>query len=127
MGRHHFQGRLASNSMDVLRWGIENFQPIPNAEFPELSTEIVEDLRNDQFHAHNICQAVISCVVDEDLRQLQVGGLCHSRWLTLGCCILRLYVSKCNPSNSLQVLANYLVNVYFPCWIVGFISSKTTS
>ena len=73
----------------------KNFQPISNLDFPQLPSEIVKDLSNDQFYAYKICQAVISGVVDEELKQ--AGGLCHSRWLTLGCCILRFSISEHNP------------------------------
>ena len=55
-------------------------------------------------------------IVDTDLKYLEVGGLCHSRWLTLGCRILRYYVSKSKPSRNLQILAEYLDRIYFPWW-----------
>ena len=97
-------------------WAVEIFQPITNPEFPQLPSEIVENLSNYQFYAYKICRAVTSGVVDEDLKQPQVGGLGHSRWLTLGCRILRFYISEHNPSNSLQAIAKYLVKVYFSCW-----------
>ena len=32
--------------------------------------------------------------VDANLEFLKVGGLNHSRWLTLGCRILRFYVAQ---------------------------------
>ena len=47
------------------------------SKFRVLSTtsEIVENLSNNQFYAYKICQAVISGVVDKDLKQLKMGGL----------------------------------------------------
>ena len=54
--------------------------------------------------------------VDSYLELLDVGELCHSRWLTLACRILRFYVSVSNPSESLQLLAQFCINVYFPSW-----------
>ena len=63
-----------------------------------------------------ICHAVKTGVVSQDLKYLEVGGLCHSRWLTLGCRILRYYVSKKKPTKNLRTLTEYLIRVYFPCW-----------
>ena len=59
--------------------------------------------------------AVIVGSVDEDLQFLEVGPIVHSRWLTLACRILRLYVSKETPAN-LQAIAHFCNSVYFPTW-----------
>ena len=63
----------------------------------DLASGIAEDLSNDWFYAHKISQAVISGVIDEDLKQLQVKSLYHLHWLTLGCLILGFYISEHNP------------------------------
>ena len=54
--------------------------------------------------------------VKDGLSQLSIGPLAHSRWLTLGCRVLRLYVSKEKPSFNLCLLANFCILVYFPCY-----------
>ena len=102
-------GRVSSCTVD-------NFQPILNDQFPILPDEAIKNFSSDQYYALLICQGVIKGIVDTDLKYLEVGGLCHSRWLTLGCHILRYYVSKSKPSRNLQILAEYLVRIYFPCW-----------
>ena len=55
-------------------------------------------------------------VVDSDLQYLKVGPIVHSRWLTLGCRILRYYVSVDDPSTNLETLAKFCLQVYFPSW-----------
>ena len=54
--------------------------------------------------------------VDENIQHLEIGPLCHARWLTLGSRILRYYVSQINPSKQLTALAEFCVKVYFPSW-----------
>ena len=100
----------------VSSWTVDNFQPILNDQFPILSDEAIENLSSDQYYALLMCQRVMKGIVDTDLKYLEVGGLCHSLWLTLGCRILRYYVYKSKPSRNLQILAEYFVRIYFPCW-----------
>ena len=100
----------------VSSWTVDSFQPILNDQFPILPDEAIENLSSDQYYALLMCQGVMKGIVDTDLKYLEVGGLCHSRWLTLGCHILRYYVSKSKPSKNLQILAEYLVRIYFPFW-----------
>ena len=63
-----------------------------------------------------MCWAVILGNVDIDLELLEVGPICHSRWLTLACRILRYYVSFSKPSSNLSTLAQFCIKVYFPSW-----------
>ena len=54
-------------------------------------------------------------LVDSDLQYLKVGPIVHSRWLTLGCRILRYYVSVDEPTllklgNSDEVLSSSLLS-----------------
>ena len=100
----------------VSSWTVDNFQPILNDQFPILPEEAIANLSRDQYYALLMCQVVMKGIVDTDLKYLEVGRLCHSRWLTLGCRILRYYVSKSKPSRNFQILAEYLVQIYFPCW-----------
>ena len=45
-------------------------------------------------------------------------------WLTLGCRLLRFYVTQENPSKSLVTLAEFCIKVYFPSWFL--IKSRPT-
>ena len=51
---------------------------------------------------------------------LEVGPIVHSRWLTLGCRILRYYryVSLEEPPRNLEILVRYCLTgyFYFPTW-----------
>ena len=95
---------------------VVNFVSIGNRNFPEIPDEVVQDLSTDQSYAYRICRAIISGCVDDDLSKIKVGLLAHSRWLTLGCRVLRLYVSKQNPSLKLCLLASFCILVYFPAF-----------
>ena len=100
----------------VSAWDVTTFQPVSNDQFPVVPDELIESLSSDQYYAMQICHAVMTGVVSQDLKYLEVGGLCHSRWLTLGCRILHYYVSKKIPTKNLRTLTEYLIRVYFPCW-----------
>ena len=63
--------------------------------------------------------------VDASLELLEVGVLSHSRWLTLGCRILRFYVSEEESSSVLTELAESLIKVY-PSWFQIKLKSKIT-
>ena len=116
-GLDSFSGMIGKQlNGGVSSWTIDNFQPIPNDRFPILPDEAIENLSSDQYYGLLMYQGVMKGIVDTDLKYLEVGGLCHSRWLTLGCRILRYYVSKSKPSRNLQILAEYLVRIYFPWW-----------
>ena len=52
-------------------------------------------------------------LLDPDLQSLQVGPLCHSTWLPLGCQILRYYVSQDKPNLTLVLLTEFCIKVYF--------------
>ena len=76
---------------NVSEWEVVKFKAIPYDEFPVLPDDVIDDLSTDQYYAYQICTAVISGKVDEDLALLECGPLNHSRWLTLGCRLLRLF------------------------------------
>ena len=54
--------------------------------------------------------------LDDDLAYSEVGPIVHSRWLTLGCRILRYYVSLEELPLNLEILVRYYLTVYFPTW-----------
>ena len=102
---------------DVSSWPVAaNFKSIPNPHFVELPESVIKDLSADQHYAYKMCSAVIEVVVDSDLQYLKVGPIVHSRWLTLGCRILRYYIFMDEPSSNLENLADFCLTVYFPSW-----------
>ena len=80
----------------VLSWTVDNFQPILNDQFPILPDEAIENLSSDQYYALLMCQGVMKGIVDTDLKYLEVGGLCYSRWLTLGAAFFDTMFPKAN-------------------------------
>ena len=77
---------------------------------------MLDDLSGDQYYSYRIRKAVICGSVESDLQYLEIGPIVHSKWLTLGCRILRLYVSLDDPPSALMFLAECCVRVYFPTW-----------
>ena len=64
--------------------------------------------------------------VDANLEFLEVGGLNHSRWLTLGCHILQFYVAQEKLTSNLSTLAEFLIKVYFSGWFQIKFNNKIT-
>ena len=64
------------------------FKSIPNPKFPVILHSLMDDFSSDQYYAYRICSAVMLELVDANLEFLEVGGLNHSHWTTLGYCIL---------------------------------------
>ena len=64
--------------------------------------------------------------VDANLEFLKVGGLNHSRWLTLGCRFLQFFVAQEKPTSNLSTLAEFLIQVYFPGWFQIKFNHKIT-
>ena len=79
-----------------------------------LSDEALCDVRDDQYYAYQIRRSIIHGALDSDLQLLEVGPLCHSRWLTLGCRILRYYVFQDKPNLTLVLFTEFRIKVYFP-------------
>ena len=110
----------------VSEWNVVKFKSIPNPKFPVIPNSLMDDISSDQYHACRICSAVMLGSVDANLEFLEVGGLNHSRWLTLGCRILRFCVAQEKPTSNLGTLAEFLIRVYFPGWFQIKFNNKIT-
>ena len=110
----------------VSEWKVVKFKSIQNAKFSFIPNSLVDDLNSDQYHAYRICSAVMLKSVDANLEFLEVKGLNHSRWLTLGCRILQFYVAKEKPTGNLSTLAEFVIKVYFPGWFQIKFNNKIT-
>ena len=73
-----------------------------------------------------MCTAITKGYVEADLALLEIGPVVHSLWLTLACRILRLYVSNVHPTNILETLARFCMQIYFPTWFQIKSKSKIT-
>lgn len=111
-GPHAFSGPIGKALMKCEELPVVNYQPI-ESNLPEIP---IADLSTDQQYLLKICQAVISGNCSDSVAKLQPGKMVHSRWLTVGNRILRLYISSENPSDNLVTLATFVVKVYAPMW-----------
>ena len=110
----------------VSEWKVVKFKSIPNPKFPVIPNYLMDDLSSDQYHGYRIFSAVMLGSVDANLKFLEVRGLNHSHWLTLGCRILRFYVAQEKPTSNLSTLAKFLIKVYFPGWFQIKLNNKIT-
>lgn len=101
-----------------------NFKSI-QGKVRDIDDSIKKDLSTDQLYFLKACLAVQSggqgkcssinadiCYVERN----QPGNLSHARWLTKANRILRLYMSKDDPSIALIRIVSFIVNVYGPGW-----------
>ena len=82
----------------------------------DIEDQVVEDLSRDQLLLYKYVKAVAGGVVPRSLLTQKIGGLNHSRWLTLGIRILALYTRTSEPSAGLCSLVEYIQTVYAPIW-----------
>lgn len=96
----------------------ENLPLVPfeaiQCNLPEISN--THDLSTDQRYLFDICQAIGSGICSDGLKKRNPGKVVHSRWLTTGNRILRLYLSTLTPSENLLLLVNFIMQVYAPMW-----------
>ncbi|KAE8741511.1 hypothetical protein FOCC_FOCC012972 [Frankliniella occidentalis] len=92
--------------------GWVQFTPVPLL-VPEVSCE---DLSWEQKYLYEISTAVSTGICTPELAAKKPGELHHTRWLTTGSRILRLYVASRRPTASLKNFANYVMSVYVPMW-----------
>ena len=74
---------------------------LPVCKYEKIDGELpmidVQDLSTDQKYLHEICTAVINGQCPQDLSLRNPGDINHSRWLTTGNRILRLYIGSEKP------------------------------
>lgn len=75
-------------------------------------------IRQDQKYLYQIIQAINSGVCDARLASIDPGPISTARWLTTACRILRVYVSKTNPSQHLIEIVTFIIQVYAPFWFL---------
>lgn len=95
-------------------------EALPLVEFAliqcEMPSTLPDDLSTDQKYLYDMCNAISVGVCPVDLSLRNPGLMNHSRWLTTGNRILRLYVSTANPSDQLKELVVFIVRVYAAMW-----------
>ena len=84
-----------------------------------LSPDIIKDLSTDQSYAYQIVTSIKTGVLPKRLSLLEIGPVCHSRWLTTALRFCRIWVSKHGIGenlNKLRLIVEYIVGVYVPNW-----------
>ena len=99
---------------DASAWMVVEFDKIPNLNFPFLTEDVIENLRSDQDHVYKISVGVISGNI-QDVCDLKIGSLCHAKWITLPCLILRFKHPKSIHLSDLSLFPNF-ANAFFPSW-----------
>jgi hypothetical protein len=118
----HFDGRTSGPRCFTGPIGklLQNCESQPIVEFDPIPAPVINidiaDLSSDQKYMLEIYLAVSRGTVSEDLAKKTPGCLNHARWLTMANRLLRVYVSSEDPSNSLKIIANFVMLVYIPMW-----------
>jgi hypothetical protein len=89
---HTFSGPIGKELSNIVKLDINlRFQPVTvGPPLIELEQEIIDDLST---YGYRIVMAIRAGMIPKDLANLEMGPVCHSRWLTTANRLLRLYVS----------------------------------
>lgn len=93
----------------------------------DLDESVWKDLSQDQQLLYRWTKAIASGEVPQKLAGTVIGGINHSRWLTLGDRLEELYTVTPNPSPGLKRVVQYIVQVYAPSWFQIKANNKFTS
>ena len=101
----------------------------PNPRFPKirigpdlikLDQDVIDDLSSDQNYGYRMVCAIRNGIVPLDLILLDIGPVCHSRFLTTANRFTRMWVSKHGFKGkdlaNLRLIVEYIVGVYYPLW-----------
>ena len=116
-----FSGPIGKSLVGLVsEWPVANFKKIVNSSFLnellDYPADVEEDLSTVQYYAYKTCIAVMVGDLPRDIELLEVGELFHSRWLTLGCRVVRFYISQEKPSENLKAITEFCIKVYFSSW-----------
>lgn len=75
-------------------------------------------IRSDQQYLFRMVVAINNGSCDDRLASQSPGPVSTARWLTTASRLLRLYVSKSHPTESLRDLVTFVVKVYAPFWFL---------
>ena len=69
---------------------------------PELTQEVKQDLSTDQRYGYELVNAIRTGKLSAEIAHLEVGPVCHSRWLTTANRFLRLWVGGIQDAQQLD-------------------------
>ena len=115
-GPNSFDGPIGQAATeDVWKLPITSFETM-RGKTPTIPDTVVDSLSRDQKILYLLARAVETGFVPEKVIGATIGPANHSRWLTLVCRVLRLYLSRKRPTLVLKRLVNFIINHYVPCW-----------
>ena len=101
----------------------DNFEVLDFAkDLRDLSEDIIADLSSDQKYLYKIVKMIITGELDYNVLKQVIGPINHSRWLTTGSSLCRLWVSKhglrknSKSYKNLKAIVSFIVSVYAPIW-----------
>ena len=121
-GSNSFQGPIGKSLMKVTEWAWnDRFRSIKKGpNLPVLPETVFADLSSDQKYLYLAVSSIKSGKIDDRIRHLTPGPVCHSRWLTTACRIMCGYMKrhpfKGQDRNNLFILVFFVVTNYAPCW-----------
>ena len=121
-GKDSFKGPIGKALSIIKSYTVrETFPAITDGDsIPILPRAVQQDLSWDQKCQYKLLQAVRSGVSNCDIINMKIGGLNHSRWLTLACRVLYLYM--CNHdlteqnNENLKKIVQFIMTNYGPMW-----------
>jgi hypothetical protein len=101
---------------------LNNCEKMPVVEFKKIECDFpgvnIADLSADQQYLNDICIAVNTGDCSMSLSNREPGKLVMSRWVTLANRVLRLYIATVEPSDTLKIVAEFIMRVYAPMWFL---------
>ena len=119
---HTFSGPIGKSLDNAVNLEINpKFSPIQiGPALIELDQSIIDDLSTDQKYGYRMVMAIRAGKVYMDLANMDIGPICHSRWLTTANRLLRTWVGKHGFKGkdlaSLKMIVEFIVGVYYPIW-----------
>lgn len=111
-GPTSFSGTIGKSLKHCLSLQVVQFQKI-DAEIPDFDSKL---LSTDQKYLLDIAHAIKSGHCSDNLASRDPGPLNHSRWVTTGNRLMRVYIGTMNPSVELVTLVEFVMKVYVPMW-----------
>ena len=115
-----------------LRKALDAAADLPIRRFPritvgpglsELTQEVKQDLSTDQRYGYELVNAIRTGKLSAEIARLEVGPVCHSRWLTTANRFLRLWVGQHGLSGktkrNMRLIVEYIVGVCYPTCTEG--------
>ena len=126
-GPTSFGGALGKRCKDELHLeDVVDFEAVETG-MEDIDGDIAKDLSRDQKLLYQYIKAIKAGTVPPKLATQVAGPVNHSRWLTLAIRLLQLYTRTEKPTEGLQTVVKFIMNVYGPCWFLIKKKNKFTN